>query len=176
LEVISVLSKTTGAVFDANLTADKWVPKVAPIQNYLEKSGYRVSFKSVCALDSMLVECTISDPITGKVITRFSESDGAARKKPISYLYNSALALASTDFLELVPIGGEKIRRISDEDIILFGSQKGKTFGEVKDTPVFEHFLDQLAVSKLSFDDVNKQAQLEMLLLYNSEVRNAFGD
>ena len=65
---------------------------------------------------------------------------------------------------------GETGIAISDDMVLLFGNMRGRTFKDVKDTPQFAHFLEQLCETRnLSFSDEARNEQLNLLLKYAAE-------
>ena len=126
--------------------------------------------------------CTVEDTLTGEKLTRLGES-ALEEEFPIKSAYEKAFVSAIEDFLDIKiskpkeneqevqeEQNAEELVAITlsmpDETVLLFGNLKGKTYGEVKDTPQFMHFLEQLQnTPNLHFaNDSAKQTQLEALL------------
>ena len=141
-----------------------------------------VEVKTAKSQSTFGVFCTVTDTLTGEQITRLGES-GLTEEYSINSAYEKAFVSAVENFLDIKIVKcndedeqkvqceqisdgfGAPVVTVPDKTVLLFGNLKGKTYGEVKDTPQFMHFLEQLQnTPDLHFaNDEAKQTQLEAL-------------
>ncbi len=152
---------------------------------------YDVSYKTVMTdsvRGRYAVECSITAKTTPPVcINRLGEvQTGEEDTTPLTEAYEKAFYLAASDLLKLqlmpyaeedpdmgydydaydfeIPsfdIPEETDDGLADDEIILMGSLKGKKIGEVRNTPQFEHFLEQIQkCDGLFFEDEKRNVQL----------------
>ena len=139
-----------------------------------------ITFQITNTTNTVGVFCTVSDTLTGEQLTRLGEVP-ADTESPIKGAYEKAFVSAVESFLDIRIVkvnekDAQEAQDVQEENtapqsvlpdtaVILFGNLKGKTFGDVKETPQFIHFLEQLQnTPSLRFDnDAAKQEQLEAL-------------
>lgn len=163
--------------FDKNKTADFY-----QIFEKVFRQRFSVEYKLLYANDNSghyAAECTVRDTVSHSAATRVGEVKGGESETPISLAYERAFIAAAKTVLELckkeatnpadAPVA-ESGAELPDDEELLFGNMKGKTLGEVKDTPQFAHFLSNLlAYPDLKFGEADKQNQFSMLLKYAME-------
>lgn len=133
------------------------------------------------------VACTVKDLLTENEITRPGETRFTDKSDhPVEDAYDRAFSRAAMQILKLKvkeidesqivktqPLLENDVSLIADDTLILFGVCKGHKLGEVKDTPQFLHFLDQLVeASELSFPDEARNNQVKLLQKYAVERNN----
>ena len=136
------------------------------------------------------VTCTIRDRLTDRELTYPAEVICTDPKVHyIQETYEKAFWGAAISFLKVSvemydekpssknrkkeTLPGDTSITISDDMMLLFGNMRGRTFKDVKDTPQFAHFLEQLCETRnLSFSDEARNEQLNLLLKYAAERMN----
>lgn len=127
-------------------------------------------------------ECTITAHTqTPFETTRVGEVTPDERlSTPIQTVYDRAFFQAANDLLKLSVrerTDGETVQNaeavhevqddddeMSDDEVLLFGGLKGKTYGSVKTDPAFQHLLEQIAANgNISFNDTQKAEQYRKL-------------
>lgn len=161
-------------IFASGLNLALWTdygpkqPQISPamIRHIIEKwhnPSFEVRYRMILA-DTVArryaAECTITaNTPTPFETTRVGEvSPEEDVSHPIEEAYNRAFLKAAGDLLKLTVKSVEKSPNshenaqevqevISDDEVILFGEFRGKKIGEVKGTPGFDHFLDQIRLA-----------------------------
>lgn len=152
-------------------------PDVQKITEIVEQYfGERISVsygQFIAVSDRCAVSCTMSDILTGRSITRVAECvNGQSENLSVESVYQKAFLKSASAFLGLeIRKIEDKEPLIQDEEVILFGNLKGRSFGEAKDTPQFMHFLEQLSgAGGIHFPDKEREEQMKKFLKLAEEL------
>ena len=141
------------------------------LRSLVETPRFLVNYSAMSSdSEHPAILCKITDTKTSRTIIRCGETADKRIKDPVSWAINAAFIASAKAILEL-ELSPDEQPAIPDEEILLFGSCKGMTFGEVKDTDLFKRFLGDIWEAKgLRFDNQEKNKQLHRLLECASSV------
>lgn len=180
--MVEIYSRTLGANVCVAEENDLKSPELYyKIVETVLRQRFAVSYKLLYVNDATghcAVECEIRDTVSKAFATRVGEVKSNEGGALIARAYEEAFITAAQAVLGLCVaeqkgennVFGTGAAELPEDEELLFGNMRGKTLREVKDTPQFAHFLENLLVHPdLRFAETTKQNQFMMLLRYARE-------